>query len=332
VPKSAEELLRRLLRRDVVRYTFLVYFVALMVQLWLFALWALGHSSHFVPRPNAVAGIIPIGAYMSFFAWLKTGLWDTVLPAGVVIIISALVMSLLLKRGFCGWICPVGAFFQIPADIGKRLRKGGNLPVHRWVDLALRGLRDAMAVAAVALLGVIVPIGVALGFRHYDFYYVADIRIVKYFVHPPLWWSVTGLAVVGLSLAYGNVWCRWLCPLGAIYGTVGTASLTNVCRDTEACASCGKCAQACPNRVPVDKLSIVRAPECDGCQTCVRTCTQPGALEPRILGRWRLAWWTWPVTALALWLGIYAVAVLTHNWASPLPVSAFRDALSGFVP
>jgi polyferredoxin len=191
----------------------------------------------------------------------------------------------------------------------------------------LRGLRDAIALLAVLTLGVLLPASTAIQFRQDSFYAIADIRILEYFVHPPIWWSVTGLAIVGLSLAYGNVWCRWICPLGAIYSTVGLVSATNVVRDEEVCTACGKCAKACPNRVPVNTLRVVRASECDGCQTCVAACPEPGALGPRLLGKTSLPRWSWPLLALALWLGIYAIAMATGHWQSPLPAEYFRQAL-----
>jgi polyferredoxin len=103
--------LRRILdlvtRRMVVRSVFLVFFVGACVQLLLFVRWA-GGGDVFVPRPEAVAGLLPVGHYTSFFAWVRGGGWDTLLPAGLVIIIAAITVSLLFKRGFCGWICPVG--------------------------------------------------------------------------------------------------------------------------------------------------------------------------------------------------------------------------------
>lgn len=327
MPDRLSQILRFLARRNVVRGAFLVFFALMMVQLWMFALWAAGLSARQVPRPEAVVGIIPIGAFMSFFAWLRTGMWDTVLPAGLVIILAALFLSVVLKRGFCGWICPVGALFQIPTDLGKRLRKGRDLPVWRWLDLALRGLRYALTALLLLFLGVLLPVQEAIQFRDLPFYAVADIRITRYFVHPEAWWVLSGLAIVGFSMLYGNVWCRWICPLGGLYGAVGVASLTNVCRDEDACISCGKCARVCPNRVPVDRLGVVRAPECDGCQTCVGSCPAPGALEARAVGRYPMPWWMWSFTALLIWLGFYAVAKLTGHWDTGVPVSYIVDAL-----
>jgi polyferredoxin len=318
---------RTVLKRDFIRNLFLAFFILMMIQLWLFARWALGLSETYVPRPNAVAGFVPIGAYLSLFTWLKSGVWETVIPAGRVIVIAAILMSVLLKRGFCGWVCPVGAFFQIPANLGRRLRKNRELKVNKWVDYALRGFRDLLAVAFVLFLWFLMPLPASLQFFQDPFYAAADIKIVEYFVSPPLWWILAGLLVVGLSVLYGNVWCRWLCPLGGIYSTLGIFSVSNIVRNQTSCVDCGKCARVCPNRIPVDKLIVVRATECDGCQTCVQACPISGALNARVGTKTVRAWWVWPLLALALWFGIYFLALATGNWNSSMPVEYFREAI-----
>lgn len=322
-----EQAARAVLKRDFIRNLFLAFFALMMIQLWLFARWALGFSQTYVPRPNAVAGIIPIGAYMSLFTWLKSGNWETIIPAGRVIVLAAIAMSLLLKRGFCGWVCPVGAFFQIPANLGRRWRRNKDLKVNKWVDYALRGFRNLLGFVFVLFFGLLMPVPESLQFIRAPFYAVADIKIVQYFVQPPLWWLVAGLIVVGLSVLYGNVWCRWLCPLGGIYSSLGALSLTNIVRDVDRCVDCGKCARVCPSRVPVNTLKVVRATECDGCQTCVTACPIPQALEARVLGKWIMPWWGWPVGALALWFGFYFISLATGNWNSSMPVEYFRDAI-----
>lgn len=321
-----QRVVRFLTKRDTIRTAFLVFFVYLMVQLWRFAQWALGNGS-FVERPEAVAGLIPIGAWMSFFAWIKTGIWDIVVPAGLVIIIASLMLSFLLKRGFCGWICPVGAFFQLFVNLGDRLRRGKKLPVWRPLDLTLRGLRYAITAVLVWFLAAGIPVDQAIGFRQLPYYAAADVKILSYFVHPHLWWLLLGGFFIGTSTLWGNVWCRWVCPLGGVYGALGSASMTNVVRDGETCISCGKCAKVCPNRVPVDALHIVRAPECDGCQTCVTSCPKPGALEAKALGTFTMPKWVWPVAAVGLWLAIYLIALGTGHWRSGAPLDYLQAAV-----
>ena len=228
--------------RPVVRGAFFVFFVYLSVKLWLFYLWTVGRGP-FVPRPEAVAGIIPVGAYMSLFAWVKSGVYDPVIPAGVTILLGALLLSFVLKRGFCGWVCPVGAFWEFFGWAGgKVLPRQPRAP--RPVDLFLRGLRYVFAGLFFSFVA-IVSVQEALSFQQLPYYKVADIVIVSYFVNPPIWYLAFGAAIAGLSFAFGNVWCRYICPLGGLYGAIGILSPTTVVRDDDACIDCGRCSKVC---------------------------------------------------------------------------------------
>ena len=317
-------ILSRIQPRPLVRGAFFVFFVYLCVTLWLFYLWAVG-AGDFVTRPEAVAGIIPVGAYMSFFAWVKSGVYDPVLPAGITIIIGALLTSLLFKRGFCGFICPVGAFWEFFGWIGgKALPRQPRAP--RWLDLGLRGLRYVLAFGFAAMLFAL-PLSAALDFQKLPYYAVADIKILSYFVLLPLWYVGLGAAIAAASFFFGNVWCRYICPLGGIYGAIGVLSPTNVVRDPGTCIDCGKCTEACHGFVDVQHALTVRAPECDGCQACVESCPVPGALEGRAVGRLRISPWVWAALVVAVWLVVYLVAVVTGHWSAGLTPNEFQEAL-----
>jgi polyferredoxin len=332
---SRTPVIRKPTPRGFVRTGFLLFFVYLCVRLWLFALWALGRGVARVERPNAVAGIIPVGAYTSLFAWLKTGVFDAVVPAGVVIVIGALALSLLFKRGFCGWICPVGTVFEGSSAFGRFVRRhvpalpkwlGRNAPIPRGVDLALRGVRYAITALIVFALAA-VPAQAALEFQTLPYYAASDVKILSYFVHPPLWYVAFGMIVIGASVAFGNVWCRYLCPLGGLYGAIGCASPCTIVRDAETCIDCKACAKVCHAGVRVDVATSVRAPECDGCMDCVLACPKRGALTARAFGRFTMPWWAWPSAVVALWLALYAAAVWTGHWHSPMPESYFAEAI-----
>lgn len=306
----------RLVARPVVRTLFLLFFMKLGWDLWGFYLWATGQGPHVV-RPDGFAGIIPVGAFMSFFLWLKTGIFDEVQPAGIVIIIGALLTSLLFKRGFCGWICPVGGFWQLVASLGSRLL-GRSRRAPRRLDLVLRSLRYVLSAAIFCILAT-VSVQEALSFQQLPYYAVSDIKILSLLMRitPP--YLVVAAGVTALCLFFGNVWCRYLCPLGALYGAAGSCSAGVVRRDVRRCIGCGACARVCHAGIPVDSAISVRDAECDGCQDCVRACPAPGALTNRLLGRLTIPHWLWPVLVVGVWLVVYGAALLLGFWRTGLP-------------
>lgn len=323
MPRPLRPLTRILSSRWIVKGAFFAFFVYLATRLLGFASWARGEGPY-VARPEAVAGILPVGHFTSFFAWLKGGGWDTLLPAGLVIIIGALATSLLFKRGFCGWICPVGTLWEGAAALGRTFI-GRNVRLPRWLDLGGRGLRYALGIGFFAFVGG-VGVAEALSFRQLPYMWVADIKIIEGFGQP-LFALVIALAFV-VSMLLGPVWCRYVCPLGALYSVVGMASPCAVKRDAGSCISCGNCNKACHALVDVQHAGTVRAPECDGCMECVTACPVDGCLEARVLGRTRIPVWVWPLAVVALWLGIYGVAKATGNWDTAIPADAFRQIIN----
>ena len=318
-----EKLVRTLAGRWVVKGAFFLFFVWTCVQLWRFAEWARGNGP-FVPRPETVAGILPVGHFTSFFAWLKGGGWDFILPAGLVIIIAAIATSLLFKRGFCGWICPVGTLWEAAASLGKRLMGGRNVRLPRWLDIAGRTLRYVIAFLAFAFVAQ-VSVQEALWFRELPYMWVADIKILEGFF-TPVFMAVIALAFV-LSMLFGPVWCRWLCPLGALYSLFGLASPCTVVREGSTCIHCSRCTEVCHAFVDVERSVDVRAVECDGCMECVKECPVEGCLTARVFRRTVIPVWVWPLAVVAVWLGIWGVAKLTGNWDTSLPLEAFGQVI-----
>lgn len=323
MPDVISRLKRALASRWFVKGAFFVLFAWLVSRLLAFAAWARGEGPY-VPRPESVAGILPVGHFTSFFGWVKGGGWDTLLPAGLVIILAALAVSLLFKRGFCGWICPVGTVWETAAALGRKLL-GRNIRLPRWLDIAGRGLRYALGFAFFGFVAM-VPIAEAVGFRELPYMWVADIKIIEGFGNP-IYIVIVALAFV-VSMMLGPVWCRYACPLGALYSLVGMASPCAVKRDQDSCIDCSRCNKACHAFVDVQHAQTVRAPECDGCMDCVKVCPVDGCLEARVVGGPRVKAWAWPLLVVALWFAITGIAQLTGNWKTTVPDETFRIVIN----
>ena len=306
-----------------IKTVFLVFFVLSCVQLFRFAAWARGEGP-FVPRPEAPAGLLPIGHFTSFFAWVRGGGWDALLPAGLIIILAALTTSLLFRRGFCGWICPVGTVWEAFAAGGRRLL-GRDYRLPKWADIAGRVVRFALAGLIMFFL-MSVSIEEAVGFRTLPYMWTADLKILGLMIEPVY---VLIVLIVGIASALiGPLWCRYLCPVGGLYCVPAALSPCGVVRDEELCIQCGKCAASCHAFCRPDRVHTVRDTECDGCMDCVKACPVEGCLDARALGRVRIAPWVWPILVVGLWLAIYGGAKLSGNWDSTVPLEGFRAAIN----
>ena len=102
-----------------------------------------GGTTPFYPRPPGVEGFLPIGALASTKHWLMTGEINPLHPAAMVLFVSFVVMSLLAKKSFCSWLCPVGTLSELLWKLGRVLF-GENFHLWRWLDVLLRGLKYAL--------------------------------------------------------------------------------------------------------------------------------------------------------------------------------------------
>jgi hypothetical protein len=71
---------------------------------------------------------------------LLTGHVPAIHPAAMVLFIAFMLMSLLLKKAFCSWLCPVGTLSELLWTVGRKVF-GRNLRLPKWLDIPLRGLK-----------------------------------------------------------------------------------------------------------------------------------------------------------------------------------------------
>jgi polyferredoxin len=85
------------------------------------------------------------------------------------------------------------------------------------------------------------------------------------------WWKIgVLLAILLLSLLISRPFCRYLCPLGAIYGMFNRIALTHLDYEPDKCVNCGKCETVCP--MGIDPRKQFNSAECIRCGRCARTC------------------------------------------------------------
>ena len=95
---------------------------------------------------------------------------------------------------------------------------------------------------------------------------VVDAKMWLFFASPSrLTWAVLGALVVG-SVFLRDLWCRYLCPYGALLGLLGRLAPLEVTRDPGLCTGCEGCRRVCPARLPVHSVRRVSSVECTSCQ------------------------------------------------------------------
>ena len=323
--------------RHWVQLAFVLLNVAIGAQFYLWARYfERGGHGLYLPRPPGVEGWLPIVGLMNTKYVLSTGRLPAIHPAAMFLFIAFVLISALLKRSFCSWLCPIGTLSEWLWRAGHRLF-GRNFRLPRWLDVALRGVKYLLLGFFVVAVGTMSANSID-AFMHAPFGLVADVKLLDFFreVSAPLLETLALLTL--LSMLVQNFWCRYLCPYGALMGLASLLSPLKIRRDTERCVDCGKCARACPAGLPVDRLQQVRSAECVACMSCVAACpVESGlqfALAPRAThdatSRWRRRVMGPAATAaaiVALLVGIVVVAHVSGHWRTPQPRQLYLELI-----
>jgi ferredoxin len=290
------------------------------------ALPAGGEAEILKDRFPAVEGFLPIGALMGLKLWIMEGVFDRIHPAGLVIFASAIVMALVLKKGFCGWICPVGSLSDSVWKLGKKIF-GRNFSVPRYADYALRSVKYILMAFFIYVIVLKMPSGAIFRFLENDYYKIADVKMLFFFTEMTKTTAISLSLLFVFSLFYKNFWCRYLCPYGALLGLLSIASPLKIRRNEEACIHCRKCTENCPSHLPVETLLQVRSPECTGCLTCVSHCPAKGALDISLPGRNVSHPLLFVCLIIAFFFGSVTVAKLTGRWDSSVSYQDYQRIL-----
>jgi polyferredoxin len=287
-----------------------------------------------VSRPPGVEGWLPIAGLMNLKYFAVTGRVPGIHPAAMFLLMAFLGMSLLLKKAFCSWLCPVGTLSEYLWKLGRRLF-GRTFAPPRWLDLGLRSLKYILLALFVAVIGYM-SASALHDFMAGPYGIIADVKMLDFF-RGITWVGISVLlALGGLSLFLQNFWCRYLCPYGALMGLVSLASPVKIRRDQDACIDCGKCAKACPARLKVDELVQIRSVECSACLSCVAACPVENALQfalpprqaPEIAPRWRnrvLRPQAVLVLLAVIFFGAILFARMTNHWQTYVPRGVYQQ-------
>nr|WP_320048924.1 4Fe-4S binding protein [uncultured Desulfuromonas sp.] len=269
-----------------------------------------------VNRPPGVEGFLPIGALAGTKFWALTGTIHPVHPAAVVLFVSFVAMSLLAKKSFCSWLCPVGTLSESIWKLGQAAF-GENFRLWRWLDLTLRSVKYLLLLFFLKLILLDMPMRGLSGFLGSPYWAMSDVKMLHFFTGANFDTIAVLSVLIGFSLLFKNAWCRYLCPYGALLGLVSMLSPFKIRRHIASCTSCGKCAKACPSMLPVDEQRTIHSPECTGCLSCVETCPHHSLqmAPPKVAYTPK---WVFPVVALGIYVTGIGLGMATGHWQSVL--------------
>lgn len=292
------------------------------LQFYQFYLWATNASEHVTLRPPAVEAFLPIGALVSLKRLILSGEYDTIHPAGLTIFLAALFLGLFLRKGFCGWICPIGFASNLAEKIGKKLHSLVNIPT--WIDLPLLSLKYLLLGFFSWLILWNMNLQELTSFHYSSYNMISDAKMLHFFLQPSLLAGSIMFFIMAMSFIVKNLWCRYLCPYGALLGLLAIFSPFQIKRDRRLCVDCKKCEAACPASIQITARQTVRNSECIGCLECLPVCPQKECLQITLPKKVTPSPLLLPTLIISSFLTFWLLARITGHWQSQIPPETFQ--------
>ncbi len=308
-----------------VQIIFFIITLFIGIKFYLFVAQLESGAAMTLDRPPGVEAFLPISALVSLKYLLCTGIFNMVHPSALVIFLIICATALVVKKGFCSWICPFGLLSDYLAKLHLYLfKKQMHLP--KWVDLPLMGIKYAIAGFFLWSVFFKMPVAALDQFIQSPYNTFADLKMLELFTKISFtsFWVITAILI--LSVIVRNFWCRYLCPYGAILGVISFFSMGKIKRDDRNCIRCGKCEKICSGRISIMEKAQINSVECSACLRCVDVCSQENAIGFSLfpgktpMGQKRIA-----LVLIAFFTVGITAAKLTGRWQNEVPVNAYRQ-------
>lgn len=309
----------------IIRRTMQFYF--LVLYLWagyqfytLVELTLAGNAADFSLRFPVIETFLPLSAMVGLKQLISTGVFDQVHSAGLSILLIAIFSALILRRGICSHICPIGTLSEL-LTYGRNHLVKFRVKIPRNVHYFFMVPKYMLLFFFIEVILVQMSGAAAAAFIYSSYNIVADVKMLTFFLNPsPLTVKAVSLLVIMTSII-PFFWCRYLCPYGALLNFAAVFSPLQIRRQQAVCDSCGICDKQCPTNIQISRSTRISSPECTCCQRCITACpTQALSLHNRITAKivkpahYSLA------LLLLFFIGIMSAQVSGHWNSSILPL------------
>jgi len=171
-----------------------------------------------------------------------------------------------LGRAICGWLCPFGLILDMC----------NKVCTHKYEP------PDWMRFIRYIYLGGVVVLASLTGFIFWCRYlcFGALLGVIPYWLTwqtVSMIWFIYHFALFAFYFTFsyythGRAWCRYFCPLGAIFSLLNPFSLLRRKHDWKWCTQCGQCEKVCTMGLDPTIDDWRSKLDCTKCGRCVREC------------------------------------------------------------
>lgn len=192
-------------------------------------------------------------------------------------LLSAIIIipfTLIMGRFFCGWMCAYGAFGDFIYGISKRFFKV-KFVMDESIDKVLKYLKYVVLAFSVFAIWTL-NTNVFSTFSPWDAFgmlvTVGKLPNLSYVIANLTFGFSLFLLIAIASAFIERFFCRYLCPLGAIFAIASKLKIARINKDRTNCGKCRICTNNCAMGIPLYKTDVVNSGECIDCMKCVTAC------------------------------------------------------------
>lgn len=193
------------------------------------------------------------------------------LAAQLITIVVVFFVTAIWGRFFCGYLCSFGSLQELFFWISKKFpHKRITVPAN--IDRVLQYLKYVVvAFIAVALWIMAIPMDASLSpWGIFGMLTSGNLSVMSAAIF-------TGGFVLLLVFFISSVFierffCKYFCPLGALFTLVSGKRFYRIQRDKPACTHCGLCERTCGMGVSLLKTETICSGQCIDCMQCVTVC------------------------------------------------------------
>jgi polyferredoxin len=246
---------------------------------------------------------------------LSNALSSRALYRGLLWSLVVLIPTLFLGRFFCGWICPLGSIHHFFSGLKSERKRGKQLiesnRYKRWQTAKYYVLFVALVAAlfGAGIVGWLDPFSVlvrSLGlsilpatnyalravlqtlensrfapvqFVGSGLHFILGALLLSFkqpYFRQGVWIGAIFVFLLALNFRITRLWCRGLCPLGALLGIISRWSILGLVKNPQHCKDCNRCLLRCQGGDdPIGGVPWHQA-ECHLCLNCVDACPEHG--------------------------------------------------------
>jgi polyferredoxin len=211
--------------------------------------------------------LVAIGTILTTHTLYKPLLWALVV----------VVLTIVFGRFFCSWVCPFGSIHHFVGFLGSRRKKAAEkIRLNRYrkaqcvkyfILIAFLFMAAFPSFGASLQTGLLDPI--PLVSRSFNLLVLPIVNGERFYEGAWLILAIF-LAAVLLNLIIPRFYCRFICPLGALFGILGRFAVWRIGKNKSECINCRLCEQSCEGGC--EPAGIIRISECVLCFNCRQEC------------------------------------------------------------